>query len=280
MELKSIAKNHLGIIPGAIKTIETLKKDWDVYIISTSYTQFAYQVAKELGVPIDHVYCTNLDVDSFKDNIKGLKERINVLLDAIFPKYLESGKDFGKIVDDLNEFFWANKSSSYNQIMKQVVVRGGKQKELAIEDISDRTDCEVREIIATGDSITDINMLGRIIKENGIAISFNGNNYSLPAANIAVTTSNVMGILPVFFNQYQIWEFITFWEENFEEYKKDLNKIDEKYVPKFLKQYFMENNFLPRINDLRNLSDKQKEDLIEIQKEMRKKVRGWVGGLG
>ncbi|GAJ02256.1 unnamed protein product, partial [marine sediment metagenome] len=34
--------------------MKILKKKWDVYIISTSYTHFAHSVAKFLNIPQDH----------------------------------------------------------------------------------------------------------------------------------------------------------------------------------------------------------------------------------
>lgn len=279
-ELIDIASKKLGIIPGAIKTISTLKKDWDVYIISTSYTQFAFQVAKKLGVPKDHVYCTKLDIDELKEYSQNLEQKIDILINEIFPKYIKNNKDLDSVIEDINEFFWNDRSSSYYRIMQEIVVRGGKQKELAIENIAERTSCKVGEIIATGDSITDINMLNRIKKEKGIAISFNGNDYSLPAANIALTTPNVMGIMPIFHNYNNIWNFIEKWNENYDENKKNPKLIDEKLIPNYLKEYFIKNQFIPHIDDLRGISKDKKEKLINIQKKMRKKVRGWVGGLG
>ncbi|MBD3227546.1 MAG: HAD hydrolase family protein [Candidatus Lokiarchaeota archaeon] len=279
-ELIEIASKKLGIIPGAKETISALKKEWDVYIISTSYTQFAYQVAEKLGVQKDHVYCTKLDIDELKASSQDLEGKIDRLINEIFPKFINNGKNLNLVKDDLNDFFWNDRSSGYYKIMQEIVVRGGRQKEIAIEDIAERTGCNVGEIIATGDSITDINMLNRIKREKGIAVSFNGNNYSLPAANIALTTPNVMGIMAVFHNYNNIWSFIKKWNENFNEYRINPEKIDTLIIPEYLKEYFIENNFVPRIDDLRDISNNQKEKLISIQKEMRKKVRGWVGGLG
>jgi len=279
-ELFEIAKKKLGIIPGAIETISLLQDEWDIYVISTSYTYFAYQVTEKLGISKDHVYCTLLDVDNLKEFKDQLETKINHLLYKIFPKYIDNNKNFEIIVDDLNDFFWGDRNSGYFQIMEKVVVRGGKQKELAIESISERTGCPIEEIIVTGDSITDINMLNRVKNENGIAISFNGNNYSIPHANIAVTTPNVMGIMPIFYNYKKIWDFIKDWNENFEKFKMDPSKIPDDLIPSSLKAYFIKENFVPQINDIRSITNEKLNELIKIQKEMRKKVRGWVGGLG
>ncbi|MHA1268143.1 MAG: HAD hydrolase family protein [Candidatus Helarchaeota archaeon] len=279
-ELIKIAKNKLGIIPGAVKTISYLKKEWDVYIISTSYTQFAYQVASQLGISEDHVYCTVLDIDNFQDISENLDNKIHELIHNIFPKYISNDKNLDSVIEDLNTFFWDDRSSSYYKIMEKVIVRGGKQKEYAVEDIANKTGSSVKEIIVTGDSITDIYMLKRISSENGIAISFNGNNYSFSSANIAVTTPNVMGILPIFLNYENIWEFINKWENDFDKFKLIPKKIPDDLIPSSLKKYYINNGFVPQINDIRNITDEKENKLINLQKEMRKKVRGWVGELG
>ena len=57
-ELINLAKENLGLLPGCKKLMKILHKDWDIFIISTSYSQFAYNVAEELNIPIDHVYST------------------------------------------------------------------------------------------------------------------------------------------------------------------------------------------------------------------------------
>ncbi|MHA1229962.1 MAG: HAD hydrolase family protein [Candidatus Helarchaeota archaeon] len=279
-ELFEIAKNKLGIIPGAIDTISNLKKSWDIYIISTSYSQFAHQVAEKLGISKDHVYCTKLDIDELSSFAENLSHKIETLVNEIFPKYLKNEKDINSVIDDLNEFFWNDKNSSYYKIMEKIVVRGGKQKELAIEDISNRTGMPIRSMIAIGDSITDINMLGRLNRENGIAISFNGNNYSISAANIAITTPNVFGVLPIFYNKDRVWDFVAEWNENYNDFKNSIEKIPDDLLPDFIIEYFKQHKFVPRIDDLRNLTEEQKLEIIKFQKSMRKKVRGWVGELG
>ena len=277
-ELMEISKKNIGLIPGSKETIKILKNDWDVSIISTSYTQHAHTVAQELGIPLDHVYCTALDV-SLKDEIQNIGEHLQVLIEDIFQKFLKKGSQLDVVIDDLNQFFW-KRDSDYVRVMNKIYVRGGHRKEAAVAEISEKMSVPISEMIATGDSITDKDMLRRLNEEGGIAISFNGNQYSIPHANIAVTSPNLMGVLAIFMNKDTVWEFLADWESQYPEFVDDPKKIPENLLKKSLKEYCIQNNFVPRIDSLKDASQEMKDQIIGHQKEMRKRVRGWFGALG
>jgi len=134
-------------------------------------------------------------------------------------------------------------------------------------------------MIALGDSITDINMLQRIKDENGIAVSFNGNRFSIGRANIAVTTPNSLGVLPIFQEKHNIKEFLEKWETEYEDYQDNPKKIKNGLISNEAKKFFTKYNFLPEFVDLTNKSKDQLNKIILRQENMRKKVRGWTGKL-
>ena len=279
-QLISLAKNDLGLLPGCRELMEILQKDWDIFIISTSYTHFAHNVTTALGIPKDHVYCTDLNIQKLKKDLSNIKASINIIIEKIFKKYLINSRNLSCVIEDLNEFFWLGSKSDYIRVMNQVIVRGGKRKELAIEEISKRTDVPISEMIALGDSITDINMLQRLTDEGGIAVSFNGNRFSVERANIALTTTNSLGALPIFQERKNIKEFLELWELNFKNFKNKPKKIPNDLISKECKDYFIKYNFLPEITNLVNKTTEQINDIISRQEKMRKFMRGWAGKLG
>ncbi|GAH52143.1 unnamed protein product, partial [marine sediment metagenome] len=97
----------------------------------------------------------------------------------IFQNYIDNDKNLDLIIEDLNNFFWKNNDSDYIKAMNLVEVRGGKRKEIAVDRISNITQVPISEMVALGDSITDINMLQRLKDEGGIAVSFNGNRFTV-----------------------------------------------------------------------------------------------------
>ncbi|MHA1146027.1 MAG: HAD hydrolase family protein, partial [Candidatus Helarchaeota archaeon] len=208
-ELVKISQGNPGMIPGIGELMKNLKENWEIFIISTSYSQHAHGIAARIGVNPDHVYCTTLDVAMLKPQLNDLSDAIQVLIDQVFNKYVNRGKMIEQVVDDLNSFFWKSGKSSYSKVMNQVIVRGGRRKAEAVLTIAERTGHSIKDMVATGDSITDKDMLELVMKEGGIAISFNGNEYCVPKANVAVTSPNAMGSAPIFHHHPDIWDFVS-----------------------------------------------------------------------
>ena len=279
-ELINLAKSNLGLLPGSKELMKILRKDWEIYIISTSYTHFAHNVAAAINIPKDHVYCTDLNIKELKENLKDIKNSVDILIQEIFQKYLDNNKDLNVVIEDLNNFFWKGQESDYIKAMNQVKVRGGKRKELAVEEMSEKTGISISEMIALGDSITDIDMLQRLKDEGGIAISFNGNRFSLAHANVAVTTPNSLGALPIFKLKDNIKKFLEEWELKFESFQNNPENISNELLSNKYKNFFIKHNFIPEMVNLTNKSKNQLEIIISKQEQMRKTVRGWAGTLG
>jgi len=279
-ELVDLAKQNLGLLQGCKELMAVLHENWEIFVISTSYTQFAHNVTAALNIPQDHVYCTDLNVKDLKEGLTNIDDTVNILVREIFQKYLDNNKNLESIIEDLNNFFWKGFETDYIKVMNQVKVRGGKRKELAVEDISKRTNTPISEMIALGDSITDINMLQRLKDDGGVAVSFNGNNFTISRATVAVTTPNNLGVLPLFENQDNIEEFLAKWESEYQTFKDNPKKIPKGLISKESRNYFIQYDFVPDIDDLTNKSENQLKVVVNKQKKMRKLVRGWAGNLG
>jgi energy-converting hydrogenase A subunit R len=279
-DLIRLAKDNLGLLPGIKELMKILHKNWEIFVISTSYTHFAYNVTAALDIQKDHVYCTELNIKDMKKGLQNIEQDVETLLKQIFQKYLRNNKDLSRVLDDLNNFFWKRDESDYIRVMNKVKVRGGKRKELAVEDISKRTGVSISQMIAIGDSITDIDMLQRLGDENGIAISFNGNRFSLKRANVAVTTPNSLGLLPIFQSHNNIYQFLKDWESGFENFHNNPINIPKDLISKENKEFCVKYNFVPELTNLTNKTEKQKEEITLKQEIMRKKVRGWAGTFG
>ena len=279
-ELVKLAKSNLGLLPGCRELMDILHKDWEIFVISTSYSHFAYNVTAALDIPKDNVYCTDLNINYLKEGLQNIEKDVDILLNSIFQKYLDNNKDLDSVIEDLNNFFWRGKKTDYIRVMDKVKVRGGKRKELAVEDISKKTGIAISEMIVLGDSITDINMLQRVRDEGGIAISFNGNRFSLKQANFAATTQNCLGVLPFFEYKHNIYDFLNDWESNFENFQHNPKNITDGLISKEIKELFIKYNFIPELANLKNKTKFQYSELVSKQERMRKIVRGWAGSLG
>ena len=279
-ELIRLAEQNLGLLPGCTELMTILKKKWDIYIISTSYTHFAYSVAKYLNIPRDHVYCTELNLKEAKESFLNIKSDVDFLVKNIFQQFLANNKKLSTVLENLNEFFLSKHESDYINAMNQVQVRGGVRKELAVEAISEKNKIPISEMVALGDSITDINMLQRLKDEGGVAVSFNGNRFTVGRANVAISTVNNLGTLPIFEYKESIESFLDLWEKNYDEFCSNPRNIPEELISREIKNCFIKYQFVPDIENLKNKSKRELDLIIEKQKKMRKKVRGWAGNLG
>ncbi len=279
-ELNKLAKRNLGLLPGCIDLMKTLHKNWDIYIISTSYTHFAHNVAKTLKIPEDHVFCTEFDIKNTNETFHNIKSEVDILVKGIFKKFEDSNQNLDAIIKDLNNFFWKKEESDYFKVMDKIKVRGGKRKEQAVETISNQTQVPISEIIALGDSITDIDMLQRLKDEDGIAVSFNGNHFTVSRANIAITTPSNLGTLPIFEHKVNIEAFLESWESLYSSFNNNPRKIPDDLISKEIKNYFIKYQFIPEIVSLKNKTKGELDFITTKQEMMRKKVRGWAGHLG
>ncbi|MHA2289657.1 MAG: HAD hydrolase family protein, partial [Promethearchaeota archaeon] len=220
------------------------------------------------------------NIQSANKSFQNIKNDVDLLVKEILQRFIDSGKELSKVVSDLNDFFWKKGKSDYVKAMNQIEVRGGKRKELAVEKISNQTRVPISQIVALGDSITDINMLQRLKDEDGIAISFNGNRFTVSRANIAITTTNNLGTLPIFEYEDNIDAFLESWEKQYESFKNNPIKIPKSLVTKEIKNYFVHHKFVPDIENLKTKSKGEIDLIISKQEKMRKIVRGWAGNLG
>jgi len=278
-ELTHLANQNSGLLLGCQDLMLKLQHSWDIYIISTSYEQFAYSFSKVLNVAKDHIYCTSLNIDELKNNMASIKDEMDILIDDIFYLYLKHKNDLSFVIDDLNSFFWNKENNNYLKIMDQIKVRGGKRKEKAIEEISELNRVDISELIAIGDSITDINMLQRVRDEGGIAISFNGSRFSVKKANIAITSISNLGVLPIFESKDTFQNILDVWENMYDIFKNNPKYIPDELISKSTKNLFILYNIVPEIDYLTNKNSVEIEKIIKKQEDMRRFVRGKAGKL-
>ena len=255
-EIRGISETAT-LTPGAKDFIASLNSE-DVYVASTSYQQHAYIVAAKLGIDESHVNCTQLpDYTDFP--------YMNELED-VFAEYKKSGVEVVK--PRLDALFWEEMDEAY----LKTKVCGGSRKEAVAERLSKEKGIPLSEFMVVGDSITDINMLRRVAKEGGLAVSFNGNQYSVPQANIAVSSLSLMALRPLVDAFPQHWNFIDGWNvgRNSEDAQTALLK------PK-TKEYFLKHKIKPFYDDLRSVKDFG--SVIKCQKEMRSAIRKEYGDL-
>jgi len=252
-ELKKISEKAT-LTPGAKDLIASLDKK-NVYVASTSYQQHAYTVAKKLGIRRKNVNCTKLP--RFKEF-----PLFDELLE-IFKKYKKNKSDIKAVKADLDSLFWKKLPKKY----LSTKVCGGQRKMDVVKRVSRQRRMPISDFIVVGDSITDINMLSGVNLASGLAVSFNGNQYSAPKANLCVSAMSLMALRPLVRTFPEWRHFVREWSV----IKYQLSLLRPKEFA-----YFEKHKILP---DYDEVIGEGMDEIIKRQKEMRVAIRKEYGKL-
>ena len=202
-KIKDFSAQNVLLVPGAKNTLTFVKKLMPSFIVSTSYEQYISALCTVTGFPFENTYCTRLNMDKYnisKEEIKRLKElakEITVLPMIDIPKNASSLSEFAQkdqeTVKRLDEIFWQELAEMESgRMLVDVNPVGGTEKARSVQDIVSKKDCSLDRVMYVGDSITDSQAL-RLVKQNdGLAVSFNGNSYSVREADVAVVSGDTV----------------------------------------------------------------------------------------
>ena len=260
------AENVL-LIPGAKETLDFVTNSMPSFIVSTSYEHYIKALCNITGFPYQNTYSTKLDMDCYQispedtERLKKFRKSIIErpefdLLDEIFFKEIPS-MDIGIILEDVNPV-------------------GGENKKEAVQDIISRFKLKAADLMYVGDSITDVQPLRFANENRGISVAFNGNEYAITEAEIAIIADNttIISVLADIFNRYNsdtVFEFVVSY------FKDPESALEGSLVNQELAKKVRKGN-LPRMEIV--TCDNMKK-LIEESTQFRKKLRGRsIGGLG
>ncbi|WP_405295552.1 hypothetical protein [Methanobrevibacter sp.] len=272
-DLIDFSKNNIYAVNDSKFLLEYLKEAMNTYIVSTSYGQYIEAVCDYMDVAFENAFYTNVDVDCLELNSEEI-QKISEFKELI----LNNPQDY-ELFDDIF-FNQISKMGIYENI-KGIDVVGGQGKKLAIDEIIERDNIDVNGILYIGDSITDVEPLAFAFENNGVSISFNGNEYPLKVAQIAIVspsavTTAVIANIYAKYDKNKVLKFIKDYnvsndlEKLFEDYSIDEN-IRDKFFKVFTSEYPL----------IQIISDENYEDILKVSKEMRNNIRGQeIGGLG
>lgn len=267
------SKDNIYAVRDSKFLLNYLKNAMNTYIVSTSYGQYIEAVSNYMQLPFENTFYTKVDMDSLKLNDEEIKKIIE------FKDLILKNPDDYELFDDIF-FNQISKMGIYEKI-RDIEVVGGEGKKLAIDEIIRRDDINQDQIFYIGDSITDVEPLAFAHKNNGISVSFNGNEYPLKVAEIAIVSPSAVATA-VIANVYAendknyVLEFIKDYNDS-----EDLEKIFDDYnIDEDIKNKFFE-VFADEYPLIQTVTDENYEKILKVSKEMRNNIRGQnIGELG
>ena len=266
LNMMEFSSQNVLLIPGARATLGLLQFIMPAYIVSTSYEPYIRALCDLTNFSFNRCYCTQLDLDNHHlsdEERNKLKEfRLSILSNPEF--------------DNLERIFWEEiPGMEIGSLLKEVKPVGGKAKKEAVLDIMDKNSYQSCDQMYVGDSITDVEPLHYARENGGMAVSFNGNEFALNNASLAVISDNttITSILADLFNRYDrdgVLEFASSFEKDPEKAMKD-HPVNPQLAFKLA-----ETN-----TRLEIITEDNLEELKEDSCKFRKEVRGEsIGGLG
>lgn len=267
------SKDNIYAVRDSKFLLNYLKNAMNTYIVSTSYGQYIEAVSNYMQLPFENTFYTKVDIDSLKLNDEEIKKIIE------FKDLILKNPDDYELFDDI--FFNQIPKMGIYEKIRDVEVVGGEGKKLAIDEIIRRDDINQDQIFYIGDSITDVEPLAFAHKNNGISVSFNGNEYPLKVAEIAIVSPSAVATA-VIANVYAendknyVLEFIKDYNDS-----EDLEKIFDDYnIDEDIKNKFFE-VFADEYPLIQTVTDENYEKILKVSKEMRNNIRGQnIGELG
>ena len=272
-DLVDFSQKNIYAVNDSKFLLRYLKQSMNTYIVSTSYGQYIEAVSDYMEVPFENTFYTKVNLDEL-ELTSGEIEKIIEFKKAI----LENPDDY-QLFDDI--FFGQIAEMGIYDKIKQIKVVGGQGKKLAIDEIIKRDGIDINEILYIGDSITDVEPLDFARKNNGISISFNGNEYPLKVAEIAIVSPSAI-TTAVIANVYaendkdKVLKFINDYNNS-----KDYKKLFEEYnIDENIKKEFF-SIFEGNYPIIKIVTDENYEEILKVSKEMRNNIRGQdIGELG
>jgi len=278
---------NLVLVSNAKDTLNYVRNIAEAFIVSTSYEHYIKALCQALAFPYENTYCTRLNIDKYpvigkeKTKLKEIAREITQMPIVEIPPKAKSMKDFSErdqeTVLRLDEVFWKEIASmDSGSILAKINPLGGSEKAEAVEDAVHRSGAKLADVMYVGDSITDVEAFRLVKDSGGLAVSFNGNQYAIRNAEIAVLSKNsvVTAVIADVFSRFGKQKTLSV-VDNWNRETLKQSPFNKTLLSSLFRSYPRE---LPKV---KIITSKNMEILTKESSEFRKKVRGEaIGRLG
>lgn len=286
-EMRDFAADNLVCIPSVKETLQYVRSLAPAFIVSASYEHYLRALCQVLEFPFENTYCTRLSLDRYrlpekeKDELKQIAQRIAQMpVFEVTPdtKSLDDlAREDEKTVRQLDEIFWKRiVKMEIGKIYSEVNPVGGGEKAWAVKDIARKLRVSLADVMYVGDSITDDEAFKLVKGNGGLTVSFNGNQYAVENAEIAILSENsvvtaVVADVFLRFGKPDALELVENWDRR----ALERSSVDQSLLNRLFKVY------PGRLPKVKTISDQNVETLGKESSRFRKKVRGEaIGRLG
>jgi energy-converting hydrogenase A subunit R len=287
-QMEEFSAQNLILIASSKDTLQHVRAIASAFIVSTSYEHYIKALCRAIDFPYENTYCTKLSIDKYavtdqeKMRLKEIAKEIVQMPMITIPTAAKTIEDFSaadqETIGRLDTIFWSEIAGmSVGRVFSEVTTVGGSQKAAAIEDAVRKLHVPLEEVMYVGDSITDVEAFKLVRENGGLTVSFNGNDYAVRNAEIAVLSENNLVtavIADVFCRQGKqaVLNLVENWN------LESLERNDVISVSLLDRLFSLHPQTLPKVQIV---TAENMETLEKKSSEFRKKVRGEsIGRLG
>ena len=288
VQMEEFSAQNLILITNSKDTLQHVKGVASAFIVSTSYEHYIKALCKAVDFPYENTYCTKISIDKYAiteqetRRLKEIAQEISQMPMITIPAEAKKIGDFSsvdqKMIGQLNRIFWNEiPAMGVGRFFSEVTTVGGSQKAEAIEDATAKLNMPLEEVMYVGDSITDVEAFQFVREKGGLTVSFNGNDYAVKSAEIAVMSENsvVLAIIADVFcrqGKQAALNLVKNWNLESLEHNGvvSLSLLDHLFT--------LHPQTLPKVQIV---TEENMETVAKKSSEFRKKVRGEaIGKLG
>ncbi|MDR0318678.1 MAG: HAD hydrolase family protein [Nitrososphaerota archaeon] len=285
-QLDDFSEDNIMLIAGTQKTFKHIRSTAECYSVSTSYEHYIKALCKAVDFPYKNTYCTKVSLDKViipsqeKDILRERAQEISQMPLITIPANAKSLVDFSSkdqgLIERLYEIFWEEiPQMPVSNFFRDIVTIGGEQKAKSIYDVVEHLKAPFKDVMYVGDSITDAEALRLVKEKEGLAVSFNGNEYAVKNADVAIVSENnfVTAVIADIFYRFgrkETLKIVETWDQN---------TLENAAVDvALLKQVFESSKNSPKVQIV---TRENINSIVTESSEFRKKVRGVaIGRLG
>jgi len=286
-KIREFSARNLILVSGIKDTLRYIREVAYAFIVSTSYQHYIEALCQTIVFPYESTYSTKLSIDKYhlteeeKVKLRKIAKEIVQMPLIEIPIMAKSIKDFTekcqKTIRRLDEIFWEEIiGMNIGEIFHEVNPVGGYEKAEVVKDIAKQLGVSLADVIYVGDSITDVEAFNLVKENNGLAVSFNGNQYAIRNAEIAILSEHsiVTALIADVFSRFGKEQTLNL-VENWSNKALKESSANRTLLDNFFRLYSRE---LPKV---KIITSENMEALAKESSEFRKKVRGEaIGRLG
>jgi len=286
-QMRDFSAENLVLIADSKENLKYIRSMSEAFIVSTSYEHYIKGLCDALGFPFENTFCTKLMLDRYdlsgreklklREIAKEIEQRPMITIPDSAKSLLDFSQQDRETIGLLDRIFWNDViSMSIGKVFSEVTPIGGHQKAEAVRAAAKEAGVEISDVVYVGDSITDVEAFKLVRSNGGLTLSFNGNQYAVRSAEVAVMSESSMVtafIADLFcrLSKREVTKILVDWSR-----EVLAASCASGFIVKKLFEIYQ--TTLPKV---KIVTPENEETLVRESSEFRKKVRGQaIGRLG